>query len=70
MKKIFYNAKVYLCRGEFAEAVLVNGSEIEAVGTSASLLDLAPEAEAIDCGGRTIIPGFNDSHCHLLSLGA
>ncbi len=24
-----------------------------------------PGAEVIDCGGRTILPGFSDAHCHL-----
>ena len=62
MRKLFYNAKVYVNSGEFAEAVLVNGTDIEAVGTSAALLAAAPDAEQIDCGGHTMIPGFNDSH--------
>ncbi|MBR2671251.1 MAG: amidohydrolase [Oscillospiraceae bacterium] len=70
MRKLFYNAKVYVRSGEFAEAVLVNGSDIEAVGSTEALMVQAPDAEQIDCGGHTMIPGFNDSHCHLLSLGA
>ncbi|MBQ9911561.1 MAG: amidohydrolase [Firmicutes bacterium] len=67
MKTLYFNAKVYLGEGRFAEAVLVNGSDIEAIGTAGELS--SEDAERVDCGGRTIIPGFNDSHCHLLSVG-
>ena len=68
MKTLFCNAKVYLGEGRFAEAVLVDGEDIAAVGTY-SELSAAPDTKLVDCGGRTIIPGFNDSHCHLLSVG-
>jgi predicted amidohydrolase YtcJ len=70
MKTLFFNAKVYLGEGRFASAVLVNGTDIEAVGTEEELLALSEGAEKINCEGRTVIPGFNDSHCHLLSVGA
>ena len=33
-------------------------------GTSREVLEAAGEAEKIDCGGKTVIPGFNDSHQH------
>ena len=67
MKTLYFNAKVYMGEGQFAESVLVNGSEIEAVGTAGELFE--SDAKRVDCGGRTIIPGFNDSHCHLLAVG-
>ena len=76
---LLYNAKVYLSSGHFAEAVLICGSRIAAVGTTRELLDIAynkskdPGASnafrQIDCGGRTIVPGFNDSHMHLMEFG-
>ncbi|MBO4819065.1 MAG: amidohydrolase [Firmicutes bacterium] len=69
MSTIYYNAKAYLGEGQFAEAVLVNGTDIEAVGTFEELSALSDDAERVDCGGRTVIPGFNDSHCHLLMVG-
>ena len=28
------------------------------------------EGYSIDCDGKTLIPGFNDSHCHILALAA
>ena len=43
---------------------------IRAVGGDAEILALArPGCRTIDCGGRTVVPGFNDSHMHLLNYG-
>lgn len=64
---ILYNGKIYLGRGRFAEAVLVRGETIEAVGGSDEIrLAAGAGARAIDCGGRTVLSGFNDSHMHLM----
>ncbi|WP_373077407.1 amidohydrolase [Fusobacterium varium] len=70
METLFYNAKVYLEREKFAEAVLVKEGLISKVGTSEELLKMAEkDCKKIDCHGKTIIPGLNDSHMHLLVLG-
>ena len=70
METLFYNAKVYLEREKFAEAVLVKEGLISKVGTSEELLKIAQkDCKKIDCHGKTIIPGLNDSHMHLLVLG-
>ena len=49
-------------------AVLVQGGAIAAVGTTAKLEKLiaARKAEKLDVGGRVILPGFVDSHTHLI----
>jgi hypothetical protein len=53
-----------------AEAVLVTGNRIAAVGSAADVLSRAPEdARRIDLGGGTMIPGFNDNHLHALVMG-
>ena len=53
-----------------AEAVLVRGERIAAVGSVGQLLPLAsPAARRLDLGGRCLIPGFNDNHLHALSMG-
>ncbi len=66
----FYNAKVYVERGVFAEALLVEEGIIRMTGSTAEVLSAAGgDAEKIDCKGRTVIPGFNDSHMHLINLG-
>lgn len=70
METLFYNAKVYLEREKFAEAVLVKEGLISKVGTSEELLKMVEkDCKKIDCHGKTIIPGLNDSHMHLLVLG-
>ena len=48
--------------------MLVQGGAIAAVGTTAKLEKLiaARKAEKLDVGGRVILPGFVDSHTHLI----
>ena len=47
-------------------AVLIDGARIAWVGSSAA----APAAdEVVDAGGRAVIPGFVDSHSHLVFGG-
>ena len=65
---ILINGKIYLERDRFASALLVENGRVAAVGDSAELLAKAPDAVVYDCGGRTVIPGLNDSHLHLLHI--
>jgi len=52
----------------WAEAIAVRGSRIVYVGTAAGAEALrGPKTETIDLGGRFAMPGFNDSHIHLMS---
>jgi hypothetical protein len=53
-----------------AEAVAVRGGKIVAVGTRDSVLRLrGRKTEVIDLGGRTLLPGFVDSHGHVMGGG-
>ena len=64
------NGKVYVDAGHFETAVLQEGGIVKAVGTDSEILALCDrQTEAIDCGGKTVIPGLNDSHMHLLMTG-
>ena len=48
-----------------AEAVAIAGDTIVAVGTEADVVAAAgPNATVVDVGGRVLLPGFNDAHCH------
>lgn len=70
MQRAFFNAKVYVEKGVYAQAVLVEDGLIKAVGTDEEVLAAAcADAEKIDCEGRTMIPGLNDSHMHLFMFG-
>ena len=69
-KTLFYNAKVYVERDTFAQAVYQEDGWIKAVGTNEEVSALAADdAERVDCGGRTLVPGFNDSHMHMCFTG-
>ena len=53
-----------------AEAVAVRGARIALVGTSAEVEALVgPATRVVDLAGRTVVPGFDDSHAHLLGIG-
>ena len=70
MKSLLYNGKIYLEREKFAEAVLISDGMIQKVGSTSELLILAGErVKKIDCQGKTVVPGFNDSHMHLVMFG-
>ena len=69
MITVLYNAKVYVERDVFAEAVLQEDGVIQLVGSNEEVLAAAGDAERIDCQGKTVIPGLNDSHMHLMFLG-
>ena len=71
MSTLIYNANIYVERGVFAEALLVgDDGKIAAVGTAAEVRAAANGNETeYDAGGRTIVPGFNDSHQHLFNTG-
>lgn len=63
------NAKIYLERDRFVSTLYAENGTIRAVGSEEEVLPLCTDAEIIDCGGRTVVPGFNDSHLHLLMVG-
>ena len=69
MRKAYINGKFYVNEGEFVQAALVVDGKFSLVGTTAEVLQSAAGCEVIDLGGRTVLPGFNDSHMHLYNLG-
>lgn len=53
-----------------AEALLVGGDRIVAVGAADEVESQADSGtRRVDLAGRTVVPGFNDCHCHVLSFG-
>ncbi|MBT2582088.1 amidohydrolase [Planococcus sp. ISL-109] len=69
MKVLWYGGQIYTMdtEGETVEAVLVSGDRIEKTGTVEELMPLCDKA--IDLHGRTMYPGFVDSHLHLIQHG-
>jgi predicted amidohydrolase YtcJ len=54
-----------------AEAVAIFGNRVVRVGTSDEILKLAgPATKVIELSGRRVVPGFNDSHVHLIGGGS
>ena len=54
-----------------AEAFAIRGERFLAVGTSAEVLRWrGPSTRVLDAENRTIVPGLQDAHGHVLGLGA
>ncbi|MEW6061859.1 MAG: amidohydrolase, partial [Bacteroidota bacterium] len=68
---LILNATVYTVddRNSIAEAIAIRGSRIVAVGSSKDIQNQFASQNIIDAKGKTVIPGFIDSHAHLLGLG-
>lgn len=72
MKRIFYNANGYSMdeAGRRFEAVATENGVVCEIGTNDQVLAKKDsDTELIDLAGKTVLPGFNDSHMHLLSYG-
>ena len=53
-----------------APAVALRGGRVLAVGDNNAVREAAgPRAQVVDLGGRTVIPGLNDSHIHAVRGG-
>ncbi len=71
MMTAIVNGKVYVERGNFAQALLIEDGIIRLVGTNEEVLAAAPAGtQQYDAQGHTIVPGFNDSHQHLAMVGS
>lgn len=63
---LLHNAKVYVEKGVYKEAVLIEEGRIKKVGSNDEVLELACDCtQVIDCEGKTLVPGLNDTHMHL-----
>lgn len=71
-ERVFFNAKVFTGVPDhpYAEAVAVRGDKIVAVGNLADVqLAAGKGAEKIDLQGKSLLPGFIDSHIHAIHGG-
>lgn len=69
---VFYNGKIFTSNHKkpYAEAVAIRGDKIIAVGKKNKILKVTSDnAEMIDLNGKTLLPGFIDSHIHAVGGG-
>ncbi|HBZ35496.1 MAG TPA: amidohydrolase [Rikenellaceae bacterium] len=68
---ILYNAEVYTVDSMFSKcnAVSVKNGLIVATGSDDEILNSYRADKYIDLKGKYLYPGFNDAHCHFISLG-
>ncbi len=68
---LIHNAKV-ATNGvpSFVEAIAISGGKVAATGSADEIMRLrGPATQVIDANGRTVIPGLNDSHLHVIRGG-
>jgi len=71
-ERIFFNAKIFTGDPQkpYAEAVAIRGDRILAVGNLPEVLtSTSANAERIDLQGKSLFPGFIDSHSHSIDGG-
>ncbi len=52
-----------------AELMAIRGGRVLAVGDKMDLKGLRhAKSKVIDCRGKTVLPGFNDAHCHFIAF--
>jgi predicted amidohydrolase YtcJ len=66
---IYTNGNIItLDESKTAEAFSVRDGKFAAIGSNEDIITFRqPDEEVIDLGGKTIVPGFNDSHMHFLN---
>ena len=70
MDKVFYNGKIYSMdsNDNVYSAIGISGDRISFLGNAGD--GSLPEAgQYIDLKGMTVLPGFTDSHLHMLNYG-
>lgn len=67
--RLFYNGHFYTGPGYAASVLWAQGGRIRALGGPELLAAAPPELPRTDLGGAWALPGFNDSHLHLLDVG-
>src|SRR5213082_4201465 len=68
----FINGNIYTVddKQPFAQAIAVKGDRIIFVGANADAEQFrGDKTRIIDLAGKTVTPGFTDSHCHIFGIG-
>jgi len=71
-EQVFFDTKVFTgdAQNPYADAVAIRGDKIVAVGSFAEVeKSVSAKAERVDLEGRSLFPGFIDSHSHSIDGG-
>lgn len=68
---LYRNARIFTVDAAmpWADALLVEGGRVKAIGTEADIAPLAGDCPVVDLDGRMVMPGIHDAHTHLLAAG-
>ncbi|HET6780809.1 MAG TPA: amidohydrolase family protein, partial [bacterium] len=68
---VFTNGRIHTLDPDRPNAwgLAAAGGRIVAIGSPGQLEQTYPRFERVDLGGRTVLPGFVDSHIHLAAYG-
>ena len=69
---VFINGNIYTVNDKqpFAQAIAVKCDRIIFVGANADAEKLrSDKTRIVDLAGKTVTPGFTDSHCHIFEIG-
>ncbi|NNE57076.1 MAG: amidohydrolase [Hellea sp.] len=66
---VFHGGTILSLTPDNSEAMMIHKREIFALGFLDHFQKIAPEATYVDLGGKTVMPGFIDSHVHVRELG-
>lgn len=69
-KVIYYNGQVISVdeNNSIYEAILIEDGVIKNIGTNKKILNYKNDAKLVDLEGKAILPGFIDSHGHIVAL--
>ncbi|MEA3422932.1 MAG: amidohydrolase [Bacillota bacterium] len=67
----FINGNIITMQTEsdIVEAFVIDKDRIIAVGTNKEINEIFIDMPTVNLKGKTVLPGFNDSHMHMLGLG-
>lgn len=66
--KILVHGHIYTgnAKSPWAQALAITGTRVDAIGSDQEILSKqCAKTEVIDLQGRTVVPGFSDSHTHM-----
>ena len=69
MDFFLFRGNIWMGNGRFCDALIVRRGRIAALGRQQELYPLAEGCSFVDCGGRTVIPGFFDACLCLSAAG-